>query len=135
MRIGRILQRIRSKLRFNYRVMIINVMCLFGIVALGTNTFRVLSVGMQRYKLIVQENVDLTTVQEEEIQLENNLGWYTSLEFIEMQSRDYLNLANEGDSVLVLPDDETIMETTLEQSDSSDLHILPSIDLWVKLLF
>lgn len=133
--IGRTLQQVGFKIRQNYRAMIINLICFIGIAALGTNTFRVLQVGVQRYRLIAQERVDLEAVQEEGLRLESDLGWYSSLEFVEMQSRDYLNLANEGDSVLVLPDSEATRRISSESSESTESRISPSIDLWIKLLF
>lgn len=134
MQIRRALAHILQGVGQNYKAILINAVCVIGIIILGSNTFRVLQVGIQRYRLIAEERADLETVKAEEESLQNDLQWYSSLEFIEMQSRDYLNLANEGEAVLVLPDSDLLESVSNREPDSSSLRLSPSINLWIKLL-
>lgn len=122
-------------LRRNYKVVFLNIASLAGIVLLGINIYRVLSIGAQRYKLIATEELGLKQVKQEELQLENNLREYSSLDFIESQSRDFLSLARDGDLILVIPRiDEEKKESAIENFDSG-MKSEPSINLWIELLF
>ena len=118
-----------SPLRF-----FINFFCVVGIILIGTNIINVVNLGIERYNLIQDEVETLALLKEEEAQLKAELDWFTSLDFIESQSRDYLNLSNEGDLILVVPD--YFSEVQKDSSEEEELLSLsPDISLWWKLLF
>ena len=118
-----------SPLRF-----FINFFCVIGIFLIMTNIINVVKLGIERYNLIQDEVEKLALLKEEEAQLKAELDWFTSLDFIESQSRDYLNLSNEGDLILVVPD--YFSEVQKDSSEEEELLSLsPDISLWWKLLF
>lgn len=130
---NRIIKEILFKLRNNYKVVFLNLASLAGIVLLGINIYRVLSIGVQRYKLISTEELGLEQLKREEVLLQNNLQEYSSLDFVESQSRNFLSLAHDGDLILVIPNrnEEDVFEGKSEAYNRSE----PSINLWIELLF
>lgn len=127
------MKRIVTIIKSHYKVILINLASLLGICLIGVNIFRVLSIGIDRYQLILEEKALLDELKAEELGMQKDLEWYTSLDFIETQSRDYLGLGVEGESVLVLP--EGIVGEGMESVQESEVQIYtPSFDNWLKLI-
>ena len=122
-------------IRINARMFILNIVCLVGIFILGVNIFRVVSLGVQRHQLIQDQSIALKDVLNQQEELEQNLEWYSSLEYVEMQSRDFLNLGNEEESILVIPETiETQVAGSGLERDSAAIHAVePSINSWLDL--
>lgn len=125
--------------RFNFpKVSIVsfgvNMICVVGVAFFAVNIFNVIGLGIERYNLIQSEINKLETLKSQELQLRADLIWFSSLDFIESQSRDNLNLANEGDSIVVIP--EGIFGNVTEiKSEDDKIETVPDMRNWLKLIF
>ena len=74
-------------------------------------------------------------IREENDELSQRVEIFKSEEFVESQLRDKLGLAKEGETIIVLPDEETIKKFT--PSDEKEEEILPDPNWkkWFKLFF
>ncbi len=67
-------------------------------------------------------------------ELKNKLKIVSSVEFIEKQARDKLNLAKEGDTIVVISE-EKLKQVIRAQRDSLPELNLPNYLLWWRLFF
>lgn len=74
-------------------------------------------------------------IREENDELSQRVEIFKSEEFVESQLRDKLGLAKEGETIIVLPDEETIKK--FGPSDEKEEEILPDPNWkkWFKLFF
>ena len=78
---------------------------------------------------------DIEKIREENEELSQRVEIFKSEEFVESQLRDKLGLAKEGETIIVLPDEETIKK--FAPSDEKEEEILPDPNWkkWFKLFF
>ncbi len=113
---------------------IVNITCVIGVGFFAVNIFGVIKLGIERYNLIQNEVDKLNALKLQEDQLRADLDWFSSLDFIEAQSRDYLNLANEGDSILVVPEGVFSNVSNESTTENDDSEVSPDIRNWLNLI-
>jgi hypothetical protein len=129
-----ILRKLKPNIEISFGSLVINMLSFVGVVFFSINIFNVIKLGIERYNLINEEKLALANLQMEKTKRQSDLEWYSSLTFIESQSRDYLNLSNEGDSVIVVP--ESTIEAVTEKDEIIDkVFIEPDIQNWINLIF
>lgn len=101
---------------------------LYLIVSLSRNLFSLIRKGGE----IKKENLKLTSLEEENRQLKEQLEFSDSQEFIEREARDKLGMAKEGEQVLVLP--SNLGKITLPQTEEKETEI-PNWKKWWNLFF
>jgi cell division protein FtsB len=80
-----------------------------------------------------QEKVDKLKTENEKFK--KRLEEVTSDEYIEKQLRDSLGLAKEGETIVVLPDKETLKNLVPHIEEEEDVLPDPNWKRWVKLFF
>ncbi len=74
-------------------------------------------------------------IKGENRELENRLERAKSEEFIEQQLRDKLDLAKEGEIVLILPDEETLRKFAADIEEEEEILPDPNWKKWLKLFY
>ncbi|OGM15733.1 hypothetical protein A2V56_02235 [Candidatus Woesebacteria bacterium RBG_19FT_COMBO_42_9] len=89
----------------------------------------------QAGKRIDEARVKVRELKEENLKLENRLDEVQSEAYIEKELRDKLGLAKEGETILVLPDEQTLR--ALAPRSQEEQEVLPdaSWKKWMKLFF
>lgn len=78
-----------------------------------------------------QEKVEKLKKEQEE--LEKKVAAVQSPEYVESQLRDKLGLAKEGEKIIVLPDDETLIKLAPVVPEEEDTLPDPNWKKWLKL--
>lgn len=82
---------------------------------------------------VVAERERVEKLKEESLILENQLKIIQGNEFLEKQLRDKLGLAKEGETVLILPDQESLKKLVPPILDEEETLPLPIWRKWVQL--
>lgn len=90
--IGPIARKIKG-LDINWGYFTFTVICLVSIVVLGSNVFRTINKGYERFEIIQSERERLEKLIERNVQLKEDLKYYSSTEYIDLKAREELNLA------------------------------------------
>lgn len=109
---------------------IILVTLFFG-VSLIRNVVRISKVK----KEIRLAEVRVEKLKEQNEELKGRLGEVQSQAFVEKQLRDKLGLAKEGETVLVLPEDEVLRRLAPDTPDEEETLPPANWEKWYKLFF
>ena len=121
---------IKARLK-TYSNIVFIVISLLMLVSLARNIIKVKE-AKERLK---EKEEYIEKLGEENEELSQRVATFKSEAFIEQQLRDKLGLAKEGETVVVLPDEETIKK--FAPSDEKEEEILPDPNWkkWFKLFF
>ena len=122
--------KIKARLK-TYSNIIFIVVSLFMLVSLTRNIMKVRE-AKERLK---EKEEYIEKIREGNKELRQKVATFKSEEFIEKQLRDKLGLAKEGETIVVLPDEETIRK--FAPSDEKEEEILPDPNWkkWLKLFY
>ena len=79
------------------------------------------------------ETEDLVKLQKKNLELKSKLAEVGSLRFIETQIRDKLNLSREGETVIIIPQEEIDKVLALEKKEEEVK--IPNWQGWLRLLW
>jgi cell division protein FtsB len=111
------------------------VLPVFLLIVLIFSFFNSLSKTLNGNKLIEKTEKKLEKAKIEEEELEKKLEITQSVEFIEGQIRNKLGLVKEGETILVLPDNETLKKISPQIPKNEEEKPLSNIQKWLKLFF
>ena len=122
--------KIKARLK-TYSNIIFIVVSLLMLVSLTRNIMKVRE-AKERLK---EKEEYIEKIREGNEELRQKVATFKSEEFIEKQLRDKLGLAKEGETIVVLPDEETIRK--FAPSDEKEEEILPDPNWkkWLKLFY
>jgi cell division protein FtsB len=122
--------KIKAKLK-TYSNIVFIVISLLMLASLSRNIIKVRE-AKERLK---EKEEYIEKIKGENEELNQRADVFKSEEFIEKQLRDKLGLAKEGETIIVLPDEETIRK--FAPSDEKEEEILPDPNWkkWFKLFF
>lgn len=122
--------KIKARLK-TYSNIIFIVVSLLMLVSLTRNIMKVRE-AKERLK---EKEEYIEKIREGNEKLRQKVATFKSEEFIEKQLRDKLGLAKEGETIVVLPDEETIRK--FAPSDEKEEEILPDPNWkkWLKLFY
>ncbi len=122
--------KIKARLK-TYSNIIFIVVSLLMLVSLTRNIMKVRE-AKERLK---EKEEYIEKIREGNKELRQKVATFKSEEFIEKQLRDKLGLAKEGETIVVLPDEETIRK--FAPSDEKEEEILPDPNWkkWLKLFY
>jgi len=86
-------------------------------------------------KRIADAQNKVTKLQNENEELKKDLGLVLGDQYIEKQLRDKLGLAKEGETILILPDEEFIKKLVPELEEAKEQLPEPNWKKWVNLFF
>lgn len=118
--------KIRLKTYYAYLIILVVVLFVFSVVR---NIFR--AAGAKNEIKVAQERVEKLKKENEEIQ--KRLSEVQDQVYIEIQLRDKLGLAKEGEIIVVLPDKETLKKLAPVISEEEDTLPDPTWRKWLKL--
>jgi len=80
---------------------------------------------------------ELARLEDQQTTLQKELEKVTSQEFVEKEARDKLNLAKEGEIVLVLPEDGVLKSLSPRRVKAEEAYTLPDPNWkkWMQLFF
>lgn len=119
---------LRNKLGKYWRYLLIVLALLFGL-SLVRNVLRILEAG----KRIGDAQARVDRLKDENEELERKLAQSQSEEFIEKQFRDKLGLSKEGETIVVLPDEETLRKIAPRPVEEDETLPDPTWRKWLKL--
>lgn len=93
--------------------------------------FRQISESFQAAKRLDTEVETLTKLQKKNSDLKKRLAEVGTTRFIESQARDKLNMSREGETVVIIPQDE--LNKVLGVWEEKKEEVLPYWQGWVKL--
>lgn len=82
---------------------------------------------------IEREKVRIAKIEEENKKLEEEVSKMQSIDFIEKEIRDKLGLVKEGETVVVLPEDEVLRKLAPKISYDDDVLPKPNWEKWLDL--
>lgn len=109
----------------NFTILIIGVGL---IINLSRDILRLLRAGDR----IKQAQLRVEELEKEHLQLKELKGYYQSEEFIEEQARNKLNLAREGEIIVILPPN---IEELVGWQEEEKPQELPNWQRWFRLFF
>ncbi|MFH0937492.1 MAG: septum formation initiator family protein [Candidatus Daviesbacteria bacterium] len=89
--------------------------------------------SLQISKRVEQETEELVNLQQKNLELKKKLAEVQTFQFIEQQARDKLNLAREGETVVIIP--QKSLEKILGAQKEKIIEVLPNWMGWIKLFF
>jgi cell division protein FtsB len=100
------------------KVLYLVAIVLFGVIlsSLGRQIYDSLEVGRRLDK----ETEDLVKLQRENSELKKQLTQVQSVSFIEQQARDNLNFSRQGETVMVIPQEEVDKILNLNKTEKSE---------------
>src|SRR3972149_2820528 len=123
-----IIQSAKLKLGRNLRLIFIVVFLVLSI-SLIRNIIKISQAG----KRIDQENLKVENLKEENIELKKRLEEVQSEEYIEKELRDKLGLAKEGETILVLPEEDIVRSLAPKLTEEEETLPDPNWKKWLKL--
>lgn len=116
----------------NWGYWIFSFICIVSIILLGTNIFRIIRKGYERYEIIQAEKKRLEELLYKNAQLSEELKYYSSKEFVDIKAREELNLAFPNQKLVYIEKKEVI-ELNEEEEEKEELN--PDWRLWYDLIF
>jgi hypothetical protein len=135
-KLSKVIQTVDSKLggiEINWGYWIFTAICLLSIVLLAANILRIFKKGYERYEIIQQEKERLEALIERNIELQEDLKYYSSTEYVDIKAREELNLAFPNQRLVYIEKKEDYEIDTSEKDGVFDLE--PSWELWYDLIF
>lgn len=109
----------------NFTILIIGIGL---IISLSRDIFRLLRAGDR----IKQAQLQVEELEKENIELKELEEYYQSEEFVEEQARNKLNLAKEGETIIILPPN---VEELVGWQEEEKPPELPNWKRWFRLFF
>lgn len=107
--------------------------CIVAIVLLGTNIYRTIRKGYERYEIILSEKERLEKLIEKNLALKEDLKYYSSKEYIDLKAREELNLAFPNQRLVYIEKPVSIPSGDEPREEVKKPN--PSWKLWYDLLF
>ena len=126
----KITTKIKAKLK-TYSNIVFIAISLLMLVSLARNIVKVRE-AKERLK---EKEKYIERIREGNEELRQKVAIFKSEEFIEKQLRDKLGLAKEGETIVVLPDEETIKKFAPSDEKEEELLPDPNWKKWFKLFF
>ena len=120
-------------MNINWGYWIFTLICLFSIVLLGVNIFRIISKGYERYEIIQEERRRLEALIERNYKLREDLKYYSSKEYIDLKAREELNMAFPNQKLVYIEKNQELDFSSEEDLNQQELE--PSWHLWYDLIF
>jgi cell division protein FtsB len=114
-----------------YWIYLLLVLALFFLISLSRNVFRILEVRRKIDE--AQGRVD--KLRDENEALRKRLTETQSEAFMEAQLRDKLGLSKEGETIVVLPDPDTLKKIAPAMPEEEETLPDPNWKRWLKLFF
>ncbi len=105
------------------------------IIALGFSTIQNISKVVRTRDEIQKEKDRVAKMRDVNLSLEKQIAEAQSSAFIEKQVRDKLGLAKAGESVVILPDEDTLRKLAPQTSSEDNTLPDPNWKKWEKLFF
>jgi cell division protein FtsB len=118
--------RLKRSLRFIFIVLLV-----FLVISLIRNIMKISQVG----KRIDEASLRVEKLKEENLQLSERLDEVQSELYIESELRDKLGLAKEGETILVLPEEDIVRSLAPKLSQEEEILPDPNWKKWLKLFF
>lgn len=112
---------------------------LFGYITLGLIILMIISIGRNIGRVasirgeVEKEKQKLEKVEVENKRIQEEIAKAQSPEFIEKEVRDKLGLVREGETIVVLPDEETLKKLAPKMDIQEDYLPDPIWKKWLKL--
>jgi cell division protein FtsB len=100
---------------------------------LGVSLFRNISNVRSVNQKIDQKEKEVAKIQKEQEDLQKELEFTKSREYIEQQLRDKLGLAKEGETVVIMPPPEVLKRIAPKYEEEKDILPDPNWKRWLKL--
>ena len=126
------LSRVFRGMGFSWGYWIFSLICVVSIVLLGVNIFRIIKKGYERYEIIQSEKRRLDELSRRNTQLQDELKYYSSKEFVDVKAREELNLAFPNQKLVYIEKDTSVV---LEGDSVEEKELTPSWRLWYELIF
>ena len=126
----RLTQTIKAKLKGYLRLLLMFISILLA-VSLVRNVVRINKVNQK----IKEARLRVEKLKKENEELEARLESVKTEEFVEKQLRDKLGLAKEGETIVVLPDEEILRKLAPRHEEEEDVLPDPNWKKWLKLFF
>jgi len=121
-----------NKFEAKYRKFIAYIVLLL-IVLLTVSLFKGIARVVVANKRITKAETIYKELEKERGKLEQDLSFVKSDEFVEKQLRDKLGLSKEGETILVLPDEETLKRLATATEHEEDRLPDPNWKKWLNL--
>lgn len=113
-----------------YRLLILAL-----ILYLGLALFRQINNNYQTNLQIDSLKTDISSIQGQNINLENLLVYYQSATYKELEARKRMGLKKEGEKVLISPENKDSQPEEFEQTEkSTDTQKVPNYQKWFQLI-
>lgn len=119
-------------IEINWGYLIFLTICIVSIILLGSNIFRIIRKGYERYEIILKEKERLEELEQKNAHLYEELKYYSSKEFVDIKAREELNLAFPNQKLVYIEKKEPI---ELHESSEEKEQFVPSWRLWYELIF
>jgi cell division protein FtsB len=106
---------------------------ILGVIVVGISLTRNIIRAINIRKTIKEEEKRVEALKKEKEELERKVAEAESDQYLEMQIRDKLGLAKEGEIVLVLPEDEILRKIAPLSLEDDDILPDPTWKKWLKL--
>jgi cell division protein FtsB len=116
----------------NWMYWVLSSICLLSIFLLSLHVFRIIRKGYERYEIIQREKERLEELEARNIELKEELKYYSSTEFIDIKAREELNLAFPNQRLVYIDRSEKV---EIEEVSRRKEEIKPHWKNWFDLIF
>ena len=127
-------ERITTKIKTGSKAYLNIVYVAISLLMLVSLTRNIMKVGEAKERLKEKEDY-IEKIREGNEELSQRVETFKSEEFVESQLRDKLGLAKEGETIIVLPDEETIKKFAPNDEKEEEILPDPNWKKWFKLFF
>jgi cell division protein FtsB len=126
----KLIENIRAKAKIYLNLLIVLV-AVFFVLSLSRNIVKIFEVKKRTEKA----RQAVAKLESQNTELQKKLEEVKSQDYIEKQLRDKLGLAKEGETVIVLPDEETLKKIAPKPVEEQDVLPDPTWKKWIQLFF
>lgn len=123
------MQKLKTVLQ-KYARLAVLIIVILTLVSLTRNILKVKKAGQR----IDKEREKLAKLEQEHAELEAKLATLQSDVYIEMQIRDGLGLAKEGEYIVIMPDDDELRKLAPSLPEVAQTEPLPNWRKWLNLV-
>lgn len=129
---GPMIRNIR-KVNLNWGLVVFSFVCMASITLLSVNIYRTIRKGYERYEIIQSERVRLEKLIEKNLQLKEDLKYYSSKEYIDLKAREELNLVFPDQKLVYVEKPKEV--NIIEEDEVYEEELKPSWKHWYDLIF
>ena len=122
--------KIKTRLK-TYSNIVFVVVSLLMLISLSRNIVK----AREAKERLKEKEGYIEKIRKENEDLDQRVTTFKSEEFIEKQLRDKLGLAKEGETIIVLPDEETIKKFAFNDEKEEEILPDPNWKKWFKLFY